>query len=37
VLILLAHNSFELDQVARGIGLGVYSAITRFHAVASSA
>ena len=36
VLVFLAHNSFELDQFAKAIGLGVYSAITRFHAVATS-
>jgi CubicO group peptidase (beta-lactamase class C family) len=36
VMILLAHNSFELDQLANGIGLGVYSAITEFHALASA-
>jgi len=36
VLVFLAHNSFELDQLAQGIGLGVYSAITRFHAVATA-
>ena len=35
VMIFLAHNSFETDQFAKGIGLGVYGAITRFHALAS--
>lgn len=35
VMILLAHNNFERHQLARGIGLGVYEAITRFHAIAS--
>ena len=36
VMVFLAHNSFELDQLANGIGLGVYGAITRFHALASA-
>jgi CubicO group peptidase (beta-lactamase class C family) len=36
VMIFLAHNMFELDQFANGIGLGVYGAITRFHALASA-
>ena len=36
VMVFLAHNSFELDQLANGIGLGVYSAITDFHALASA-
>jgi len=35
VLIFLTHNMFELHQLAAGIGLGVYSAITRFQALAS--
>ena len=35
VLIFLAHNMVELDQMARGIGLGVWSAIAAFHGVAS--
>jgi CubicO group peptidase (beta-lactamase class C family) len=35
VLIFLAHNMLELDQMARGIGLGVWSAIGEFHALAS--
>jgi CubicO group peptidase (beta-lactamase class C family) len=34
VLIFLAHNMVELSQMARGIGLGVWSAIARFHAIA---
>ena len=29
VLIFLAHNMLELHQMARGIGLGVWSAIAR--------
>jgi CubicO group peptidase (beta-lactamase class C family) len=36
VLIFLAHNNVELDQLARGIGLEVYAAIERFHALATS-
>ncbi len=36
VLIFLAHNMVELDQLAKGIGLGAYSAITQFHALASA-
>jgi CubicO group peptidase (beta-lactamase class C family) len=35
VLIFLAHNMVELQQMARGIGLDVWSAIARFHAIAS--
>lgn len=35
VMIFLAHNIFELEQLAQGIGLGVYGAITEFHALAS--
>src|SRR5690349_12761528 len=36
VLILLAHNMLELEQLVDGIGLGVYEAITQFQAQASS-
>jgi CubicO group peptidase (beta-lactamase class C family) len=36
VLIFLAHNMLELSQMARGIGLDVWSAIARFHAIATS-
>jgi CubicO group peptidase (beta-lactamase class C family) len=36
VLIFLAHNMLELSQMARGIGLGVWSAIASFHAIATS-
>lgn len=36
VMIFLAHNMFELDQFANGVGLGVYGAITPFHALASA-
>jgi CubicO group peptidase (beta-lactamase class C family) len=35
VLIFLAHNMLGLDQMARGIGLGVWSAIAEFHELAS--
>jgi len=37
VLIFLAHNMVELHQMARGIGLGVWSAIATFHEIASAA
>jgi CubicO group peptidase (beta-lactamase class C family) len=36
VLIFLAHNMVELHQMARGIGLGVWSAIATFHQMASA-
>jgi CubicO group peptidase (beta-lactamase class C family) len=36
VLIFLAHNMVELNQMASGIGLGVWSAIATFHALASA-
>ena len=36
VLIFLAHNMVELHQMARGIGLGVWSAIAMFHEIASA-
>ena len=35
VLIFLTHNMVELHQLAAGIGLGVWSAITRFQALAT--
>lgn len=35
VMIFLAHNVMEMDQMAMGIGLGVYGAITEFHGLAS--
>jgi CubicO group peptidase (beta-lactamase class C family) len=35
VLIFLAHNMADLHQMARGIGLGVWSAIATFHGVAT--
>jgi CubicO group peptidase (beta-lactamase class C family) len=37
VLIFLAHNMVDLDQLANGIGIGVYGAITQFQAIASTA
>jgi CubicO group peptidase (beta-lactamase class C family) len=36
VFIFLAHNMVELAQMARGIGLGVWAAIEKFHEVAST-
>jgi CubicO group peptidase (beta-lactamase class C family) len=36
VLIFLAHNMLKLEQMARGIGLGVWSAIATFHEIASA-
>ena len=36
VLIFLAHSMVELQQMARGIGLGVWSAIATFHSMASA-
>ena len=36
VLIFLSHNMVELQQMARGIGLGVWDAISRFHRIATS-
>ncbi|HKQ79488.1 MAG TPA: serine hydrolase domain-containing protein [Blastocatellia bacterium] len=35
-LIFLSHNMVELEQRAKGIGLGVYAAITQFQALASA-
>jgi hypothetical protein len=35
-MIFLTHNIVERDQFERGIGFGVYSAITRFQALASA-
>lgn len=37
VLIFLAHNIVEQDQLRRGIGLGVYEAIAQFQALVSTA
>jgi len=36
VLIFLSHNMLELSQMAQGLGLGVWSAIASFHAIATS-
>ncbi len=36
VLIFLSHNMVELQQMASGIGLGVWSAISTFHELASA-
>src|SRR6185295_10619012 len=36
VLIFLAHNMLELQQMASGIGLGAWSAIAKFHELAST-
>ena len=36
VLIFLTHNMVELHQMARGIGLGAWSAIARFHQLAAT-
>lgn len=35
VMIFLAHNLLEVDQMAMGIGLDVYDAIIQFHGLAS--
>lgn len=35
VMIFLAHNIFDLEQLSQGIGIGIYGAITEFHALAS--
>ena len=37
VLVFLTHNMAELQQMARGIGLGAWSAIVAFHAHVSGA
>jgi CubicO group peptidase (beta-lactamase class C family) len=36
VMVLLAHNMMELEQMSRGVGLGVYAAIEKFHELASA-
>lgn len=36
VLIFLAHNMVDLDQLAQGIGFGVWDAILQFHGLASA-
>ncbi|HET6897232.1 MAG TPA: serine hydrolase domain-containing protein [Vicinamibacteria bacterium] len=35
VLIFMAHSMAELSQMARGVGLGVWTAVERFHSVAT--
>jgi hypothetical protein len=35
VLIFLAHNMVDLHQMAQGVGLGAWSAIASFHALAT--
>jgi CubicO group peptidase (beta-lactamase class C family) len=37
VMIFLAQNALDFDKAAMGIGLGVYGAISQFHALASTA
>ena len=37
VLIFLAHSMIRLEQLAKGVGLGVWSAITQFQALGSDA
>ncbi len=36
VMIFLAQNALDFDRAAMGVGLGVYGAIGRFHALAST-
>jgi CubicO group peptidase (beta-lactamase class C family) len=36
VLIFLAHNMVDLDQLSLGIGFGVFDAISRFHDLATN-
>lgn len=36
VLIFMAHSMAELPQLARGVGLGVWTAVERFHAVGTT-
>jgi CubicO group peptidase (beta-lactamase class C family) len=36
VMIFLAHNMVDLDQLAEGVGFGVFEAISQFQAVASA-
>jgi CubicO group peptidase (beta-lactamase class C family) len=36
VMIFLVHNVMELEQMAMGIGLGVYGAISEFHGLATA-
>lgn len=36
VMVFLAHNMVGLEQMAKGIGLGVWNAIATFHALATA-
>jgi CubicO group peptidase (beta-lactamase class C family) len=36
VMIMFAHNMMDPEQLSRGVGLGVYAAIEKFHALASA-
>jgi CubicO group peptidase (beta-lactamase class C family) len=36
VLIFLTHNMAEMQQMSRGIGLAAWSAIAKFHELASA-
>jgi CubicO group peptidase (beta-lactamase class C family) len=36
VLVFMAHSMAELSQLTRGVGLGVWTAIARFHAAATT-
>jgi CubicO group peptidase (beta-lactamase class C family) len=36
VMIFLAHNNIELEQIANGVGLGAFGASMEFHSLASS-
>jgi CubicO group peptidase (beta-lactamase class C family) len=36
VLIFLTHNMLELQQMMRGVGLGVWEAIVEFHGLATA-
>lgn len=36
VMVFLAHNMAELSQLGKGIGIGVWGAITEFHGLASA-
>jgi hypothetical protein len=36
ILVFLAHNMADLQQMANGIGLGAWSAIATFHGLATA-
>jgi CubicO group peptidase (beta-lactamase class C family) len=36
VMVFLAQNALDVEQASKGVGLGVYTAITQFHALASA-